>query len=68
MGRTPALKAAQERYRKKRERIEIVLPVELKDAFQAAAAKQGKSVTTYIIEATQRRMESEQTAYSQRNA
>ncbi len=62
MGRTPALKAAQEKYRKSRERIELVLAGELKEAFQAAAAKQGLSVATYIIEAARNRMEIERDA------
>ena len=49
-----------QRYNKEKyARISLLIPPEVKDRIQAAAKGAGKSMTTYIIDAVKKEMESE---------
>lgn len=56
MGRTPALKAAQKKYRESRKRIEVMTGIEEYGAIQAAAAAAGMSANAYILQAVREKM------------
>lgn len=59
MGRTPALKAAQKKYRESRKRIEVMTGIEEYGAIQAAAAAAGMSANAYILQAVREKMSRE---------
>lgn len=57
MGRTPALKAAQKKYRDSRKRVEILTETAEHSAIQKAADAVGMSITSYFLTAVREKME-----------